>query len=58
MAEGKCLETPQSLEDLIRGIRVLFEDDRINVEEVQCFMESYKSNPREWSPFAMFDPHR
>lgn len=58
MAEQRCLEPAQTLEDLIRGIRILFEDDNINVEEVQAFMESYKSNPGEWASYAMFDPHR
>lgn len=58
MAELKRLDPPNTFEELIKGIRLLFKDDNINVEEVQSFMESYKSNPSEWSSFAMFDPHR
>ena len=58
MAEVKCLEPPKNFEELTKGIRELFQDDNINVEVVQSFMASYKSNPSEWSKFAMFDPHR
>ncbi|XP_062399703.1 cysteine dioxygenase type 1 [Sardina pilchardus] len=49
---------PQTLDDLIKILHQIFESDCINIEEVQNIMESYESNPQEWSKFAKFDQYR
>nr|XP_060617916.1 cysteine dioxygenase type 1 [Anolis sagrei ordinatus] len=47
-----------SLEELIRILHQLFAGDKVNVDEVQTLMESYESNPEEWSQYAQFDQFR
>jgi len=54
----KRLPQPKTLEDLISGLHVIFEDDNINVDEVKEYMESYVANPEEWKSMATFDTHR
>ncbi|XP_048469850.1 cysteine dioxygenase type 1 [Rhincodon typus] len=51
-------QEPETLEDLIKQLHEIFSGDKINVEEVQTLMESYKSNPADWSKFAKFDKYR
>uniref|UniRef100_A0A915N2N3 Cysteine dioxygenase n=1 Tax=Meloidogyne javanica TaxID=6303 RepID=A0A915N2N3_MELJA len=34
-----------------------FPQDLINTEEVRQVLEEYKSNPKDWNKFALFDPH-
>ncbi|XP_003223077.1 cysteine dioxygenase type 1 [Anolis carolinensis] len=47
-----------TLEELIRILHQLFAGDKVNVDEVQTLMESYESNPEEWSQYAQFDQFR
>ena len=54
----KCLEPPTSMEDVVKGLHVLFEEDHVNVEQVISFLESYRSNPADWAKYANYDPHR
>lgn len=49
---------PESLDDLIKILHNIFENDSINVEEVQNIMESYESNPQDWIKYAKFDQYR
>ncbi|XP_071824966.1 cysteine dioxygenase type 1-like [Apostichopus japonicus] len=51
----KC---PSSLEELIASLHILFEEDNVNIEEVQEVMENYKSNVDDWGKFAIYDNHR
>ncbi|XP_037114547.1 cysteine dioxygenase type 1 [Syngnathus acus] len=48
----------KNLQELIQKLRKIFQDNQINVDEVQELMESYKSNPQDWTKYAMFDQHR
>lgn len=48
----------QSLEELIRILHRIFDEDKVSVEEVQELMESYESNPEEWLQYAKFDQYR
>lgn len=48
----------KSLNELIQKLHEVFHEDRVNVEEVQELMESYKSNPQDWKTFAIFDAHK
>ncbi|XP_032902557.1 cysteine dioxygenase type 1-like isoform X2 [Amblyraja radiata] len=49
---------PESLDDLIKELHDIFSSDKVNVEEVQTLMESYRSDPAEWLQFAKFDKYR
>lgn len=49
---------PETLDDLIKILHKVFENDSINVEEVQDIMESYESKPQEWMKYAKFDQYR
>ncbi|KAG8130819.1 putative Cysteine dioxygenase type 1 protein [Naja naja] len=48
----------QTLKELIEILHHLFESDKVNVAEVQTLMESYESNPEEWTKYAQFDQFR
>ena len=58
MEGNKRLKSPETLDDVIKGLYVLFEDDYVNVEEVISFLSSYRSNPADWAKYANYDPHR
>jgi len=47
-----------TLQQLITKLHQLFENDHVNVEEVQQAMESYQPVHNEWMKYAQFDPHR
>ncbi|XP_074661258.1 cysteine dioxygenase type 1-like [Tubulanus polymorphus] len=52
------IEPPGNLDELIARLKQVFAEDKINVEYVQALMTSYKSNPKDWKKFAIFDPYR
>lgn len=58
--QKRMLTVPKmdTLDDLIRELRSVFDSDRVNVERVKDLMSAYKSNPREWIKYAHFDPYR
>lgn len=60
VVQKRMLTVPRvdTLDDLIRELRVVFESDHVNVERVQDLMSAYKSNPREWIKYAHFDRYR
>ncbi|GMT16069.1 hypothetical protein PFISCL1PPCAC_7366 [Pristionchus fissidentatus] len=47
-----------NLSELIAKMRVIFGDNKVDVDEVRRAMESYKSNPADWRHFAQFDPNK
>lgn len=47
-----------SLKELIERLYEIFENDRVNVEEVEALMSAYQSNPAEWLKFAKFDRYK
>ncbi|KAM9822240.1 cysteine dioxygenase type 1 [Syngnathus typhle] len=49
---------PKNLQELIQKLHEIFQDNHINVDEVQELMESYRSNPQDWTKYAMFDKLR
>lgn len=49
---------PITLKELIENLYEIFENDRVNVEEVQALMSAYQSNPAEWLKFAKFDRYK
>jgi len=55
---GGNLPTVNSLNDLIKELRTVFESDSVNVELVHYLMKSYKSNPLDWKKYAKFDRYR
>lgn len=54
----EILPEPDTLDNMIKGLRILFDQDNVNVEQVKRYMAEYKSNPEEWQKFAKFDAHR
>uniref|UniRef100_A0A0B8RZ61 Cysteine dioxygenase n=1 Tax=Philothamnus irregularis TaxID=1899461 RepID=A0A0B8RZ61_9SAUR len=48
----------QTLKELIEILHHLFASDKVNVAEVQTLMESYESNPEDWTKYAQFDQFR
>ncbi|KAK7604579.1 hypothetical protein V9T40_005765 [Parthenolecanium corni] len=47
-----------TLKELIERLYEIFENDRVNVEEVHALMSAYQSNPAEWLKFAKFDRYK
>ncbi|CAH1401665.1 unnamed protein product [Nezara viridula] len=47
-----------TLNDLIQALRIVFEDDNVNIELVNGLMKAYESNPLDWKKFAKFDKFR
>lgn len=54
----EILPEPNTLDNMIKGLRILFDQDDVNVDQVKKYMGEYQSNPEEWTEFAKFDPHR
>ncbi|KAL3288135.1 hypothetical protein HHI36_002583 [Cryptolaemus montrouzieri] len=52
---GNKLPVVNTLDDLIRELRELFDSDKINVEYLNYLMKSYKSRPADWKKYAKFD---
>ncbi|XP_059481214.1 cysteine dioxygenase type 1 [Neocloeon triangulifer] len=44
-----------TFEQLQEGLRELFSQDSVNVEQVRELMLAYRSDPREWKKYAKFD---
>lgn len=49
---------PESLQELIESLHILFATDRVNVDHVQAVMENYESNEDDWEKFTIFDHYR
>ena len=47
-----------SLDELIMEIKRIFEKDDVDIDYVKYVLNSYKSNPKDWKRFAIFDQHR
>ncbi|XP_061180546.1 cysteine dioxygenase type 1-like [Saccostrea echinata] len=56
--DPKKIVPPQNLDELIKELHKVFASDHVNVEYVTQLMASYKSNPKDWKKFAIFDLHR
>ncbi len=49
----------RSWNEMVDALVSLFTDTkRVNVDEVKRVLASYTSDPKDWSPYAKFDPHR
>jgi hypothetical protein len=46
------------MEKLCDRLRSIFADNRVNIEEVMCALNEYKSDRRDWQSYALFDEHR
>lgn len=55
---GSTLPIINTLEDLIKELHKVFEDDSVNIELVNYLMKSYKSSREEWKKYAKFDRFR
>ncbi|KAK5986054.1 Cysteine dioxygenase [Trichostrongylus colubriformis] len=43
------------MQALIGEMRSIFRDDHVNIEDMEKTLLSYKSDPQDWSQYAMFD---
>lgn len=48
----------ETLQDLTKALHEIFNDNRVNVEEVKEALEEYKSNAKDWKQFVKFDLFR
>jgi len=46
------------MDKLCDRLRSIFADDRVNIDEVMCALNEYKSDRRDWQSFALFDEHK
>ena len=46
------------LNELIEHLREVFQSDCVNIDYVRALLAAYKSNPKDWKQYAIFDPHR
>lgn len=58
MSSKRRIKVPKNLDELVKALHEIFEDDNINVEEVREMMESYVSKEEDWKIFANYDPYR
>lgn len=45
-------------DELLSTLTELFGHDEIDADQVIKIMSGYKSDPRDWGQYALFDPHR
>jgi len=45
-------------EILIERLLEIFEDDKVNIEEVEDLLSKYKTKPSDWKKFAKFDKYK
>nr|CDJ93474.1 Cysteine dioxygenase type I domain containing protein [Haemonchus contortus] len=43
------------MQALIGQMRSIFRDDQVNIEDMEKTLLSYKSDPQDWSRYALFD---
>lgn len=55
---GASLPVVNTLEDLIKELHKVFQDDSVNIELVSYLMRSYKSCSKEWKKYAKFDRYK
>jgi len=56
--DEKQVPVLDSMDDLVRQLRVVFQSDSVNVDYVRALLAAYKSNPKDWKQYAVFDPYR
>lgn len=53
------LKKPETMSDFCEGLRSIFENDFVNVDEVRSFMESYDmTKDNAWKNYAVFDKYK
>jgi len=55
---GDNLPIVNTLDDLIKELRKVFESDNVNIELIDYIMRSYKTNYNDWKQYAKFDRFR
>ena len=49
---------PKDLDELVTILREIFSNNDVDVNYVKKVMANYKSNRKDWSQYAKYDPHR
>jgi len=53
------LKTPTSMKEFCEGLRTIFEDDFVDVDQVRSFMSSYDMTKDDaWKNYAIFDKYK
>ena len=53
------LKRPETMSDFCDGLRTIFENDFVDVDQVRSFMESYDMmKDNAWKNYAVFDKHK
>ena len=53
-----CNPKSISWDELIERLLEIFEEDNVNIEEVEELLSKYKSNPGDWKKYAKFDKYK
>jgi len=56
--DDKQVPVINALSDLVEHLRDVFQSDCVNVDYVRALLATYKSNPKDWKQYAIFDPYR
>ena len=51
-------EQAVNLDGLIKQLREIFDNDKVDIDQVKQLMSTHRSNPKEWRKYAHFDRHR
>ena len=47
-----------SLKEVLRGLRDIFSENKVDVDEVKSLLRAYQSDPKDWQKYCTFDPSR
>lgn len=47
-----------NLGDVVHGLRSIFAEDQVNIDQVKSLLRAYRSNSKDWLPFTKFDATR
>jgi len=56
--ESSLADSGKSLQELIAILNEIFASDRVNIEEVDKLLSSYRANPGDFEKFTIFDQYR
>jgi len=58
MSCKRSIKVPQTMEELVKCLHEIFEDDQVDIDEVRAVMTSYVSKEDDWEKYANYDPYR
>eukprot|EP00045_Choanoeca_perplexa_P022931 m.11391 g.11391 ORF g.11391 m.11391 type:complete len:205 (+) comp9805_c0_seq2:232-846(+) len=52
-----AVKTSRSWDDMLTALREALSGDSADIDDIKAILNSYTSNPEDWSKYALFDPH-